>query len=74
MEIKPFLDTHTREVLVFILEQYVASYQVRGAIKEAGLAKYTKFQKLAPLDSPWPTLEELITHVGVGVELIGGTQ
>jgi hypothetical protein len=56
-DMRNFLDAHPNEVLSIIFESYVASYQMRDALKQSGLLPYLHTQAM---DAPWPTLGEMV--------------
>jgi hypothetical protein len=66
--VRAFLDAHPREVLVMVIEDYVAPDTILGILREAGLES-----ELLPVDpgAPLPTLEQMIdrgTHLQVSLE------
>jgi hypothetical protein len=58
-DVKEFLDDNPRELIVFILEQYVASYDVIKEINASGLMAYCCYGH-SDVSEPWPTVESLI--------------
>ncbi|CAK0870389.1 unnamed protein product [Prorocentrum cordatum] len=57
--VKEFLDDNPRELVVFILEQYVASYDVIKELSISGLMAYCCYGH-PDVSQPWPTVESLI--------------
>jgi hypothetical protein len=55
--VRAFLDTHPREVLVMVIEDYVPPDAIRAVLRDAGLES-----ELFPVDAtaPLPTLQEMI--------------
>jgi hypothetical protein len=58
-DLKDFLDHNPRELIVFILEQYVSSYDVIKELNAAGLMAYCCYGH-SDVSYPWPTVESLI--------------
>ena len=66
--VRTFLDAHPREVLVMVIEDYVAPEAILEVLREAGLES-----ELLPVDpgAPLPTLEQMIergTRIQVSLE------
>ncbi|CAE8602085.1 unnamed protein product [Polarella glacialis] len=62
-DLRQFLDSHPREVVVMILEQYVATASVVADIDAAGLTSYLGYSRHNLNGSTaWPTLQELISR------------
>ena len=55
--IRGWLGRNPREVLLIIIEDYVAPGDVAGAFEKARLVEYLHTQAL---DDPWPTLDQMI--------------
>ena len=58
-EIATFLETHPREVVTLLFESYVTGDAVLGALQHSGLAE-TLYPHV--VDTPWPTLGEMIAN------------
>jgi hypothetical protein len=56
-EIRDWLDENPREVVTFILENYVTPDQLAQSFTESGLLDYCHRQ---PKGTPWPTLDSMI--------------
>jgi hypothetical protein len=66
--VREFLDSHPRDVLVMVIEDYVPPDAILGVLREAGLES-----ELLPVDptAPLPTLQEMIdagTRLQVSLE------
>eukprot|EP00928_Gymnodinium_smaydae_P034824 TRINITY_DN24595_c0_g1_i1.p1 TRINITY_DN24595_c0_g1~~TRINITY_DN24595_c0_g1_i1.p1 ORF type:complete len:1135 (+),score=77.11 TRINITY_DN24595_c0_g1_i1:380-3406(+) len=57
--IKAFLDSYPSEIIVLMLEQYVATDTVIREIEEVGLGSYVAYSH-PNSSTPWPTLQALI--------------
>ena len=54
---RDFLAANPDEVLVIVIEDYVAPEDIEAAVKESGLIDYVYD---GPVGPPWPTLQEMI--------------
>jgi len=61
VDIKKFLDDNPRELVVFILEQYVASYSVIEDLMDSGMMEYCCYGHPSSSDE-WPTVGQLINN------------
>jgi hypothetical protein len=59
IDIKKFLDDNPKELVVFILEQYVASYSVIKDLMRSGMMEYCCYGHSSSSDE-WPTVGQLI--------------
>eukprot|EP00929_Paragymnodinium_shiwhaense_P023497 TRINITY_DN14694_c0_g1_i1.p1 TRINITY_DN14694_c0_g1~~TRINITY_DN14694_c0_g1_i1.p1 ORF type:complete len:1451 (+),score=328.05 TRINITY_DN14694_c0_g1_i1:160-4512(+) len=59
--LKEFLDANKRELVIMILEQYVASADVIQILQEAGLTPYLGYSHSSPATA-WPTVEAMIAN------------
>ena len=57
-QVRDWLDTHPREVVSLIIEDYVAPERIAAALDEAGLSRLAFVPPAA--GRPWPTLGELV--------------
>jgi len=58
---RDFLAVNPDEVLVIVIEDYVAPEDIEAAVRESGLIDYVY---KGPVGSPWPTLQEMIDSGG----------
>ncbi len=71
-KMKKWLDAHPREVIVFVIEDYVSEQAITDALTSSGLLALCLHQ---PRDQPFPTLQALIdanTRVFIMLESGGG--
>ncbi len=71
-KMKTWLDAHPREVIVFVIEDYVPEQAITDALTTSGMLPMCLHQ---PRDQPFPTLQALIdakTRVFIMVESGGG--
>jgi len=61
IDIKTFLDDNPKELVVFILEQYVASYSVIKDLINSGMMEYCCYGHPSSSDE-WPTVGQLISN------------
>jgi len=59
IDVKKFLDDNPNELIVFILEQYVASYSVIKDLTASGMMEYCCYAHPSASDE-WPTVGQLI--------------